>query len=57
MVSIDINLYTSRRDGNNALRLLFVAVVLDINLFTSRGDGNFIIRFLSAIFSISDINL
>ena len=38
---IDINLFTSRGDGNNVTPLLLrTSSMFDINLSTSRGDGN-----------------
>jgi hypothetical protein len=36
----DINLSTSRGDGNNAVASASVPHKPDITLFTSRGDGN-----------------
>ena len=35
----DINLFTSRGDGNPIHSKIWCNVVPDINLFTSRGDG------------------
>ena len=39
-ISLDINLSTSRGDGNNAVASASVPHKPDITLFTSRGDGN-----------------
>ena len=36
----DINLFTSRGDGNFKDQFSNKIELLDINLFTSRGDGN-----------------
>ena len=36
----DINLYTSRGDGNSLKKQLRISAEKDINLYTSRGDGN-----------------
>ena len=36
----DINLFTSRGDGNSAMSPEMMKSSTDINLYTSRGDGN-----------------
>ena len=38
--TFDINLYTSRGDGNHKSKHIEYHLVSDINLYTSRGDGN-----------------
>ena len=39
-IRIDINLFTSRGDGNSAMSPEMMKSSTDINLYTSRGDGN-----------------
>ena len=51
----DINLFTSRGDGNSPKLILLFVFVIDINLFTSRGDGNILL--VIDILLYSDINL
>ena len=54
--AIDINLYTSRGDGNSYTHHPQMLLIPDINLYTSRGDGNVPLkRAIPA--TVTDINL
>ena len=48
----DINLFTSRGDGNSAMSPEMMKSSTDINLYTSRGDGNLFAIFIAVFITL-----